>query len=179
MIHHIWRLLSLSFLENILSPLVPLLARLIFTSTLFLFFYQSALTKLDGIFTPSLGAYAQIFPKQFEAAGYDSSAMGGFEYIIVLAGAYGELLLPLLIVVGLFTRIAAIGMSIFIVIMSYVDITAHGISNAGQLFDADPMGIIYDQRLLWGFVLFTLIAKGAGWLSLDQLFTRLFKNNNP
>ena len=58
-----------------------LLVRLTFMATLLLFFWRSALTKLgdgvSGLWTPSMNAYAQVFPRGFEAVGYDVDAMGG------------------------------------------------------------------------------------------------------
>ncbi|MGC1488840.1 MAG: hypothetical protein WA784_13745, partial [Albidovulum sp.] len=60
----------------------PLLARFTFAAVLLVYFWNSALTKIgDGIFgflRPTDGAYIQIFPKAFEAAGYDSSQFGVF-----------------------------------------------------------------------------------------------------
>jgi len=55
--------------------LLPTAARLVFAGVLFSYFWTSAATKLDGLFSPSLGAYAQIFPKAFEAVGYDIGQM--------------------------------------------------------------------------------------------------------
>ena len=56
--------------------LLPTLARLIFAAVLLGYFWASALTKFDGPFTPSVGAFAQIYPRAFEAAGYDAGQMG-------------------------------------------------------------------------------------------------------
>ena len=70
--------------------ILPTAARLVFAGVLFSYFWTSAGTKLDGLFTPSLGAYAQIFPKAFEAAGYDVSQMGLWQTLVVLAGAWAE-----------------------------------------------------------------------------------------
>ena len=104
-----------------------LLARLVFSSVTLLFFWNSAKTKSgDSVFTPSTGAYAQIFPKKFEAVGYDSDAMSALDTLIVLAGTYAEFILPLLVLIGLFTRLSSAAMIGFIAVMSIVDITGHG-----------------------------------------------------
>ena len=59
-------------LERWADTLLPTLARLIFAGVLCHYFWASAQTKLgDSLFSLSDGAYAQIFPKAFEAAGYD------------------------------------------------------------------------------------------------------------
>jgi len=106
-----------------------LLARFVFSSVTLLFFWNSAKTKIgDSIFSPSTGAYAQIFPKKFEAVGYDSSQMSVLDTLIVLAGTYAEFILPALILIGLFTRLSSLAMIGFIVVMSIVDITGHGAS---------------------------------------------------
>ena len=51
--------------------ILPTLARFLFAALLLMYFWVSGLTKLGdgilGIFQPSLGAYAQIFPKAMEA----------------------------------------------------------------------------------------------------------------
>ncbi|MEM8646806.1 MAG: DoxX family protein [Pseudomonadota bacterium] len=152
-----------------------LLARMVFSSVTLLFFWNSAKTKIGAnLLTPSTGAYAQIFPKTFEAAGYDSDAMSALDTLIVLAGTYAEFILPALILVGLFTRISAVGMIGFIAVMSIVDITGHGLDakTIGSLFDRIQDGVIADQRLLWIFPLIYLALKGAGAISLDAVFKR-------
>ncbi|MCP5082129.1 MAG: DoxX family protein [Alphaproteobacteria bacterium] len=152
-----------------------LLARVVFSSVTLLFFWNSAKTKIGtGLLTPSTGAYAQIFPKKFEAAGYDADAMSGLDTAIVLAGTYAEFLLPALILIGLFTRLSAVGMIGFIVVMSIVDINGHGLDakTIGAVFDRIQDGVVADQRLLWLFPLVYLALKGAGVMSLDGVFSR-------
>ncbi|MEM0990851.1 MAG: DoxX family protein [Pseudomonadota bacterium] len=159
--------------------LLGLAARLVFAAVLFLYYWNAALTKIGegffGIFQIADGAYFQIVPPVVEAAGYDASAVAFLPWgLIVALGTYAEFLLPVLIVVGLFTRLAAIGMIVFIVVQSYVDIAFHGVDaeTIGTLFDRLPSATIMDQRALWVFVMLVLIVKGAGHLSLDALFWR-------
>ncbi len=109
------------------------LARLIFAGTLFIWLWNSAKTKVyssrDGFsFFPRDGAFYSMFPKQIEAAGGDVSQLGGIYQIIAFIGAYGEIILPILIIIGLFTRTAAFGMVIFIAVLTFVDVTGHQIS---------------------------------------------------
>ena len=153
------------------DSLLPLLARACFAAVLLMYFWTSGLTKLDGVFTPSLGGYAQIFPRAMEAAGYDISQMGPLRWLIVLAGSWAELVLPALIVLGLATRLAAFGMIGFVVVQSLTDIIGHaaGPATIGAWFDAASDALILDQRALWVFVLLTLVLKGAGPLSLDRV----------
>jgi len=110
-----------------------------------------------------------------DAAGYDPSAIPFFPWhLIVIAGTWAEILLPIMILLGLFTRVAAFGMIIFIAVQSYVDIVYFGLEPkfVGAMFDRFQDAVIYDQRLLWIFVLLVLVLKGAGKLSLDYLMSR-------
>lgn len=154
-------------------------ARFAFASVLGLYYINSGWLKLgDGIFgflSPGTGAFGAILPPMLEQAGYDISAIPYLPYhLIVIVGTWAELLLPILIILGLFTRIAALGMAIFIVVQSYVDIVYHGLEAkfVGAMFDRVQDAVIYDQRLLWIFILLVLVIKGGGRLSLDALLSR-------
>lgn len=163
-----------SLLERLAGTwFLPTLARFTFAATLLFYYWGSAKTKLgDGILgflSPSTGAYAQIFPKTFEAVGYDTSQMNTFHWLVVMAGMYAEFILPLLIVLGLLTRLAALGMIGFVIVQSLTDIYGHGATEYGAWFDRASDGIIMDQRLFWITTLTILILKGAGPFSLDRL----------
>jgi len=154
-----------------------LLARLTFASVLLFYFLNSASTKvgegLAGLTQVQDGAYFQILPKVVERFDYDASQIPFFPHqIIVYLGTYSEFILPVLIVLGLFTRIAAVGMIIFVFVQSYVDITAHGLDakTIGSPFDRVPDSLVLDQRALWVFLLAYLFIYGAGKFSLDHLF---------
>lgn len=151
--------------------LLPSAARVVFAGVLLAYFWSSAGTKLDGPLTPSIGAYAQIFPKAFEAVGYDASQLGAWHALVVLAGAWAEYVLPLLLVIGLLTRLAALGMAGFVIVQSLTDIFGHG-AGAGAWFDRASDALILDQRAFWMLLFLVLIVKGAGPLSADRLFAR-------
>lgn len=158
-----------------------LAARFVFAAVLLIYFLNSATTKvgdgLTGFFSIGDNAYFQILPSVVEAYGYDASQVPFFPYdLIVIAGTYSEFLLPLLIVLGLFTRLASLGMIGFILVQSYVDIAFHGADAAtiGAWFDNLSNAAILDQRALWVFLLLTLVVKGAGAVSLDALLARGF-----
>ncbi|MDP5084217.1 MAG: DoxX family protein [Yoonia sp.] len=163
------------------DALLPLLARLVFAAVLFMYYWNSGLTKLgDGLFgflSPSPGAYVQIFPKAMEAVGYDTSQLGVFHWAVVTGGTIAEFVLPVLIVIGLFTRLAAFGMIGFIIVQSLTDLFGHGgIAHEGTLgawFDRMSDALILDQRAFWVLCLLILVFKGAGALSIDRL---LFRN---
>ncbi|OAN77769.1 hypothetical protein A8B82_12755 [Sulfitobacter sp. EhC04] len=153
--------------------LLSTLARFLFAAVLLVYFLNSGLTKLGeglaGLFVPSAGAYAQIFPKAFEAAGYDTDALSVFHQIVVVAGTWAEFILPAAIVLGLFTRLAALGMIGFVVLQSLTDIYGHGQTDAlGAWFDRFPDALVLDQRGLWVLLLLVLVVKGAGPLSFDR-----------
>nr|WP_226623807.1 DoxX family membrane protein [Alloyangia pacifica] len=150
-----------------------LTGRIVFAATLAGFFWSSALTKIDS-FGLSLNAYAQIFPRAMEAAGYDAGQLGFFAHLVVAAGTAAEFVLPLLLILGLFTRLAALGMIGFLLVVSLTDILGHGVDATaiGALFDRQPDAPILDQRLLWGFVMVVLVFTGGGALSLDRWLRR-------
>lgn len=162
------------------DPLLPTLARVFFATSLAGYFWASALTKLGdgplGFLSPSVGAYAQIFPRQMEAVVYDTSQLGVFHWLVVVAGTWAEFLLPLLLILGLLTRLAALGMIGFVVVQTLTDLIGHRAiehpETLGAWFDRFPDGIILDQRAFWMLLLLTLAIKGAGPLSLDRLLER-------
>ncbi len=156
-----------------------LAARLVFASVLLGYFFNSAMTKFGsgfpGLFVPQDGAYIQILPTIMEGVGYDSSQIGFFPWgLIVWAGSYAELLLPLAVIAGLLTRLSALGMMGFIMVQTFVDINFHHMAakDIGLPFDRIQDSIVADQRLLWLFPLLYLVIRGAGTISLDQLIFR-------
>ncbi|UWR21471.1 DoxX family protein [Sulfitobacter sp. S190] len=156
--------------------LLPTLARFLFAAILLMYFWVSGLTKLGdgfmGIFAPSTGAYVQIFPRMMEAVGYDTSQFSLFHKLVVLAGTWAEFILPALIVLGLLTRLSALGMIGFIVVQSLTDLYGHNgwedSTVLGAWFDRFPDAAILDQRALWVFLLIVLVIKGAGPISFDR-----------
>lgn len=158
-------------LDRAAPVVLPTLARFLFAAVLLRYYWGSGLLKLDGLF-PSANAYAQILPKAMEAVGYDHSQIGLMGKLIVFAGTYAELILPLMLLLGLLTRPAALGMIGFIIVQSLVDVTGHGIDAAtfGSWFDRDPGALVIDQRSLWVLLLSILVFLGSGPISLDRLF---------
>ena len=159
--------------------LLGLIARFAFAAVLWFYFLNSAKTKVGegflGFFSISPGAYYQIALPAVEAAGGDVDAVAFFPWgLIVTMGTYAEFILPLLVVIGLFSRLAALGMIGFIAVQTFVDITVHqiGAESIGALFDRLPDSVIADQRLLWIVPLAVIILKGPGLLSVDSLLTK-------
>ncbi|MBG18476.1 MAG: hypothetical protein CML31_00670 [Rhizobiales bacterium] len=153
-----------------------LFARFIFAAVLWAYFLNSAFTKVGegvaGFFMIAPGAYYQIALPAVEAVGGDIDQVAFLPWgLIVTLGTYAEFILPLLVVIGLFTRVAALGMIVFIAVQTLVDITVHmvGPETVGALFDRFPDALVLDQRLLWMMPLVYLTLKGAGLVSVDGL----------
>lgn len=165
-------------LDRLGDAALPLLARFAFAATLASYYWASARTKLGdgflGLFDPTAGGYVQIFPRAMEAVGYDTSQLGAFHRAVVVLATAAEFILPALVILGLATRLAALGMIVFVAVQSLVDITGHG-ADAGTIgawFDRDPSAAILDQRLFWVLALAVLVMKGGGALALDRLLQR-------
>lgn len=157
--------------------LMPTLARFVFAAVLFMYYWNSGLTKLGdaglgGLFSPTFNAFYQIFPKGAEAAGFDIAGATAFQKLVTLAGVWAEFLIPIAIVIGLFTRLAALGMIGFIVVQSLTDIFGHNADAAtiGAWFDGASGALILDQRAFWVVALLILVVRGAGPFSVDRLF---------
>lgn len=153
-----------------------LFARFAFAAVLFGYLINSARTKVgEGVFgflSVSDSAYYQIALPAVEAAGGDVSKVAYIPWgLIVYAGTYAEFILPVLIVAGLFTRVAALGMIVFVIVQSYVDITVHQVdaTTVGAWFDRFSDSLVMDQRLMWSVALVYLVVRGAGLMSLDAL----------
>jgi putative oxidoreductase len=166
--------MTLATLDRTGDWLLPTLARFTFAAVLFPYFWTSALTKFDGILTPSVGAYAQTYPRALEATGFDPSGLGVIPHLVVLLGGWAEVVLPVLIVLGVMSRLAALGMIGFVVEQSLTDIFGHQADAAtiGGWFDRASDAVILDQRALWVMVLLVIVFKGAGPLSVDHVLQK-------
>ena len=171
---------AFSWIEPATIPVMTTLARFVFVAVLFMYFINSGLTKIpDGIgnlFSPSFNAFAQIYPKGAEALSYDITQASSFQKAVILGGTWAEFILPVLILLGLFTRAAAFGMIGFVIVQSATDIIGHG-AESGLWFDNLSNAAILDQRAFWIFVLLYLVFRGGGPFSLDRvIFDKLSKD---
>jgi putative oxidoreductase len=99
----------------------------------------------------------------------------------VLFGTWAEFILPALVVLGLFTRIAALGMIGFVIVQTWVDIMGHGVGSRDhrRMVQQHPGDAIVDQRAFWIFLLLVLVLRGAGPLSLDAiLVSRRYRSDD-
>ncbi|BDW88631.1 hypothetical protein MACH01_13980 [Thalassospira tepidiphila] len=149
---------------------IGIASRGLFVLLLLPYYVNSALTKIDGVGL-SAGAFAQILPPIAEQYLYDTAAIPFFPWhLIVWAGTLGEFVLPILIVAGLFTRLAALGMIGFVVVQTLVDVVFHGAA-LGALANGLPTELI-DHRLLWISLLVALVFAGGGKLSVDRFLSQ-------
>ncbi len=164
---------SLGAISQKLEPwFLPTFARFTFAATLLVYFWNSASLKLgDSIFSLGFGAYGQILPRAFEAAGYNTGNISAFNKFIAYAGTYAEFILPALLLIGLFTRLAALGMITFVLVQTYVDIYGHMADESaiGGWFERVSDSPIMDQRLFWIAIFLLLFTRGAGPVSADRL----------
>ena len=133
-----------ALLQRILPDSVLLLvARLGIASVFFL----SGRTKVEGLLTITPSTYA-LFEDEYHLPLLPSD-------IAAHAATYAEHLFPILLVVGLFTRLSALALlTMTLVIQTFV------------YPDAWP------THLSWAAILLPLIAKGAGSFSIDRWLRR-------
>lgn len=108
-------------------------------------FFQSGRTKVEGLLTVSDSAYT-LFAEEYKVPLIPPE-------IAVHLATYAEHLFPILLVLGLFTRLSALallGMTAVIQIFVYPD--------------------AWPTHLSWAGLLLYLIGRGAGPLSLDRVF---------
>lgn len=154
---------------------LPLAARFVFLAVLAPYFWASAATKFESFpLILSAGAYGQIFPHAFDAVFFDATALALPYKIVAFFGTWAEIILPLAIIIGLFTRGAAAGMIGFILVQSVTDVWGHGIDagTIGAWFDRESGALIMDQRALWIVLLLIFVLRGAGAVSLDHLIKK-------
>ncbi len=107
-------------------------------------FFLSGRTKVEGLLTITDSAYS-LFETEYRLPLLSP-------YVAAHAATYAEHLLPILLVLGLFTRFTALGlfgMTLVIEIFVYPDAWA--------------------THLSWAAILLPLVAKGGGRWSLDRL----------
>lgn len=110
-------------------------------------FFLSGRTKVEGLLTITSGTY-ELFEYEYALPFIPS-------YIAAHLATYAEHLFPILLVLGLFTRLSALallGMTAVIEIFVYPD--------------------AWPTHLTWAALLLLLVSRGAGRWSLAELFRR-------
>ena len=80
-----------------------------------------------------------------------------------VAGTFGELFFPLLLVLGLFTRAAALGL---------FAVNALALYSYWHVLGGEGFEAARGQHYLWGYMLLVLSTCGGGFFSLDKLLEK-------
>ena len=136
---------ALSFITDLIARLLPApVVSLIIRVAIAAVFFLSGRTKVEGLLTITDGTY-YLFAEEYRVPLIPSD-------IAAHLATYAEHLFPILIVLGLATRLSALallGMTIVIEVFVY------------------PLG--WPTHLMWAALLLYLIRFGAGRFSLDAL----------
>ena len=114
-------------------------------------FFKSGLTKWDGFLQLSGGAI-YLFTQEFKLHIFGAEIPYPFPLTMATLSGIGEIVLPILLVLGLFTRFAALGILAMTAII--------------QLTVPDGWA---NFHLPWAAMALTLVAFGAGKIALDPL----------
>lgn len=117
-------------------------------------FFKSGLTKWDGFLTLSPGA-RYLFAEEFKLHILGSEIAYPFPLVMATAAGIGELVLPVLLVLGLGTRFAALGVLVMTAII--------------QLTIPDGWA---NFHLPWAAMSLALIVFGGGRIAIDGLLAR-------
>jgi putative oxidoreductase len=79
-------------------------------------------------------------------------------YLAAVTGTFGELFFPILLYLGLFGRVGAIGMFF---------VNAMAVISYRQVLLAEGSEAALGQHILWGFMLLILIVVGGGRFTID------------
>ena len=140
------RALALTALADKLQPLALLALRLYVSQV----FFRSGLVKISD-----WGATLALFRDEYKVPLLPPE-------LAAVTGAFGELVFPVLIVLGLCGRFGAAGLFV---------VNAMAVISYPQLFGFDcPAGL--NAHVYWGSILLALSVFGPGRLSLDALILR-------
>lgn len=114
-------------------------------------FYKSGLTKWDGFLTLSNGA-RYLFTQEFRLHIFGAQYAYPAPVLMATLSGIAEIVLPVLLVLGLFTRYAALGLLVMVAIIQLT--VPEGWANF---------------HLPWAAMALALCVYGGGQLSLDRL----------
>jgi putative oxidoreductase len=140
--------------ENLITCLAPnWLASAALRVALAVPFYFSGLTKWDGFGRLSESAVF-LFEDEFKLNIFGNTFNYPFPYVSAFAAGTAEIILPILLVLGLFTRFAAFGL---LVMTAVIQLTI-------------PSG--WPLHLTWAAMAMGILAIGPDRLSLDHLLRK-------
>jgi len=134
----------------VLSPVFDVAVRLYMANI----FFKSGWLKFENFLNEDWGSTLFLFEEIHPIPFLNPS-------FAAISGTVGELILPILLALGLFGRLGAVGLLIMTVVIQY------GVP-------AD-YGIQHDQHYFWMFLLLMIVLKGPGKLSLDHLIQKWLK----
>ncbi|MBX4865786.1 DoxX family protein [Rhizobium bangladeshense] len=112
-------------------------------------FFRSGLTKWDGFLTLSSGA-KYLFEQEFKLHIFGSAIAYPFPLTMAVAAGIGELILPILLILGLATRFAALGLLLMTAIIQLT--IPEGWANF---------------HLPWAAIALALVVFGGGRIAVD------------
>jgi putative oxidoreductase len=145
---------------DVLRPRIADLAQTALRFALAVPFFKSGLTKWDGFLQLSDSADS-LFSDEFRLHLFGAEIPYPFPHQMAFASGCMEILLPILLVLGLGTRLAALGLL--------------GMTAIIQLTVPDGWA---NFHLIWAASALALLAYGAGPISLDALIGRLWNKKN-
>ena len=137
--------------ERLLASIPQSLPLLALRVALAIPFFRSGLTKWDGFLTLSPGA-RYLFEQEFKLHIFDSQFPYPMPLTMAAAAGIAELVLPVLLMLGLFTRYAALGLLAMTAVI--------------QLTIPDGWA---NFHLPWAAMALTLVVNGGGRIALDPL----------
>lgn len=144
----------ISLLENFLGPIIFLYARYIVG----IIFLNSGWMKfenfLDGEWLNTVFLFQEVHPVPYISPD-----------LAATLGTGSEVIFPILLICGLFTRVSAIAIIVIVLVMNLTPLIAN-----------DPESL--ETHSYWILVLSLFVAKGAGSLSLDHLYVK-WKSKKP
>jgi putative oxidoreductase len=145
---------------DVLRPRIADLAQTALRFALAVPFFKSGLTKWDGFLQLSDGADS-LFSDEFRLHLFGAEIPYPFPHQMAFASGCMEILLPILLALGLGTRLAALGLL--------------GMTAIIQLTVPDGWA---NFHLIWAASALALLAYGAGPISLDAMIGRLWNKKN-
>lgn len=140
--------------ESLLAAIPPSLPLLALRFALAIPFFNSGLTKWDGFLTLSNGA-RYLFEEEFRLHLFGNEFPYPLPLTMAAAAGIAELVLPVLLVLGLFTRYAALGLLAMTAVI--------------QLTIPDGWA---NFHLPWAAMALTLVVYGGGRIALDPVIPR-------
>lgn len=142
--------------EGLIGRVPPSLVSLALRFAVAVPFFKSGLTKWDGPFTLSGGALF-LFQDEFRLHLFGAEIPYPAPELMALASGTAEIVLPILLVLGLVTRFAALGILIMTAII--------------QLTVPDGWA---NFHLPWAAMALAIMSMGPGLIALDAVLARRF-----